>query len=105
MSDFDLRDGRLGTVVGKWCDLGGPMERAFLIAARTHSTQADGAPMELKTLIDYEPRDEAGEPYNLFVSGNYLSFHFPGTNRKVDFHRQFYIDHWIANRLGALGAG
>ena len=59
MSDFDLRDGRLGAVVGRWCYLGGPMERAFLIVARPHSTQPDGAPVELKTLIEYEPRGEA----------------------------------------------
>ena len=56
---LDLRDGRLGAVVGKWCDLGGPMERAFLIVARTHSTQPDGAPVELKTLIEYEPHSAA----------------------------------------------
>ena len=59
MSDFDLRDGRLGAVVGRWCYLGGPMERAFLIVARTHSTQPDGAPVELKTLIEYEPHSAA----------------------------------------------
>ena len=59
MSDFDLRDGRLGAVVGRWCYLGGPMERAFLIVARTHSTQPDGAPVELKTLIEYKPHSAA----------------------------------------------
>ena len=59
MSDFDLRDGRLGAVVGRWCYLGGPMERAFLIVARTHSTQPDGAPVELNTLIEYEPHSAA----------------------------------------------
>ena len=51
--------GRLGTVVGNWCYLGDPMERAFLIVARTHSTQPDGAPVELKTLIEYEPHSAA----------------------------------------------
>ena len=59
MSDFDLRDGSLGAVVGRWCYLGGPMERAFLIVARTRSTQPDGAPVELKTLIEYEPHSAA----------------------------------------------
>ena len=59
MSDFELRDGRLAAVVGRWCYLGGPMERAFLIVARTHSTQPDGAPVELKTLIEYEPHSAA----------------------------------------------
>ena len=59
MSDFDLRDGRLGAVVGRWCYLGGPMERAFLIVAHTHSTQPDGAPVELNTLIEYEPHSAA----------------------------------------------
>ena len=59
MSDFGLRDGRLGAVVGRWCYLGGRMERAFLIAAPTHSTQPDGAPVELKTLIEYEPHSAA----------------------------------------------
>ena len=69
------------------------MERAFLIAARAHCVQADGAPVELKTLIDCEARDEARDPFNLFVSSKYLSFHFPGINKKVDFHRQLHIDH------------
>ena len=100
MSDFDLRDGRLGAVVGRWCYLGGPMERAFLIVARTHSTQPDGAPVELKTLIEYEPRGEAEDHFNLFVSASYLSFHLPGTSRKVDFHRHLYIDHSVAIREG-----
>ena len=100
MSYFDLRDGRLGAIVGKWCYLGGPVERAFLIVARTHSTQADGAPVELKTLIEYEPRGEAEDHFNLFVSGSSLSLHLPGTSREVDFHRHLYIDHSNAIREG-----
>ena len=59
MSDFDLRDGKLGAVVARWCYLRGPMERPFLIVAPTHSTQPDGAPVELKTLIEYKPHSAA----------------------------------------------
>ena len=94
MTDFDLRDGRLGAVVGRWCYLGGPMERAFLIVAHTHSTQPDGAPVELKTLIECEPRGEAEDHFNLFVSDSYLSIHLPGTSREVVFHRHLYPRVW-----------
>ena len=67
-----------------------------MIAALTQPTQPDGAPMELKTLIDCEPRGEAEYHFNFFTSGSHLFSQIPGPNRKVDFHRQFYIDHLVA---------